>query len=149
MGMQQMLLAGRGLIEPTISIGGLAFSDGPDTRTYSGNGSNVIMANDTFTVPDNWLEKNWRYNWSISSSASYTCIGYDVQVFKNGVIQGNWSTPASNESYFRYNSGTRSGNVTMSLKAGDVVQATIRIRGRNVGGTTPSTTNYHELERIS
>lgn len=148
MGMQQMLLAGRGLIEPTVGIGGLLFSD-TDTRTYSGNGSAVLISNNSFTIPENWLEKNYRYEWSVSSSASYTCIGYSVKVYKNGVLQGTWSTPASNESYFRYNSGKLSGNVTMSLKAGDVVSAQVRITGRNVGGTTPSATNYHEVERVS
>lgn len=148
MTIQQCLLAGRGLIDPTVPIGGMLFTDGPDTRSYSGNGSNVTMANNSFTIPDNWLEKNYRYEWSISSSASYTCIGYTVKVFKNGVSQGEWSTSATN-GYFRYNTGTRSGNVTMSLKAGDTVQAIVYIRGRDVGGSTPAATNYHECERVS
>lgn len=149
MTIQQCLLAGRGLIEPTVGVGGLLFSDGPDTRTYPGNGNNITMANNSFTIPDNWLEKNYRYEWSIASSASYTCIGYNVYLYKNGVEIGAWSTPASDASYFRYNTGTRSGNMTVSLKAGDTIQAIIYIRGRNVGGSTPNATNYHEVERVS
>ena len=146
--MQQMLLAGRGLIEPTTPVGGLLFSD-TDTQAYPGNGVYYTPSDNSFTIPDNWQEKNYRYEWSISSTASYTCIGYLVRVYKNGVEQASWSTQASNEGYFRYNSGTRSGNLTMSLKAGDVVRGLVQIVGRNVGGSTPSATNYHEVERIT
>ena len=149
MTIQQCLLAGRGLIEPTVPVSGMLFTDGPDTRSYSGNGSNVIMANNSYTIPDNWLEKSYTYSWSISSTASYTCIGYDVRLYKNGSQIASWSTPASQDSYFRYNSGTRSGNMTVSLKAGDVIRAEIYIRGRAVGGSTPAATNYHQCQRVS
>ena len=149
MGIQQVLLAaGVSLIEPTVAVGDTAF-DETDTRTYSGNGSYVEVHNDTYVIPSNWQTKDWRYTAQITSSASYNCIGYVIELYKNGLLVNSWSTPASNLSYFRYNSGTRTHTEDMSLAAGDEVQAKIYIAGRNVGGTTPSTTAYHELERTT
>ena len=145
--LQQMLLAG-GLIEPSIAIGGLAFTD-TDTRTYSGNGSYVTMSDDTYNIPNNWQTKQWTYKVQITSSASYICIGYSVIVYHNGMQVASWSQPGSNASWFRYNTGTRTHTHTLNLAKGDTLRGYVRILGRNVGGTTPSTTNYHELKRIT
>ena len=144
----QMILAGRGLIDPTIAIGGLAFSD-TDTRTYSGNGSYVTMSDDTYILPNNWKTKDWTYKAQITSTASYVCVGYTVQLYINDVLTNTWSTDASNSGWFRYNSGTRTHTSVKTLQAGDKVRAVVRLAGRNVGGTTPSTTNYHELKRTT
>lgn len=144
---QQLIMAGQGLIEPTIAIGGLAFSD-TDTQSYPG-GSSQTMSDDTFTVPNNWQTKDWTYKAQITSTASYVTLGFSVTLWLNSVVIQTWSQPASHEGYFRYNSGTLTYTNTMSLAKGDVVRGRIIMTGRNVGGSTPVSTNYHELKRIT
>lgn len=142
MSIHQLLLAGQGEIEPTVPIGGTIFT-GTDSRTWPGNGYSYLDLHEVWTVPDRWAEKTYNYKAQITSSASYTCIGFNIQLYVNGVLVANWSTSASNESYFRYNSGTLTYNKSISVKAGDVVEARVYITGRNVGGTTPNAVSFH------
>lgn len=144
----QMIFAGRGLITPTIAVGGLAFSDS-DTQTYPGNGTYYTKSDDSYTIPNNWKTKQWTYKATITSEASYVALGYSIVLYLNGVQIASWSQPASQDSYFRYNSGTRTHTHTLALEAGDTIRGVVKMIGRNVGGSTPTSTNYHELKRIT
>lgn len=148
MTIMQNILAGRGLIPPTIPVNGLAFSD-TDSQTYPGNGVFYQKSNDTFVVPNNWQTKTWRYTAQMTSTASYTCAGFSITLYKNGVVVASWSQSADQNGYFRYNSGTLTYTYDLTLEAGDTVQAVLGWVGRNVGGSTPTATNYHELKRLT
>jgi hypothetical protein len=148
----RMLMASSSLnrkIEPTISVGGTAFTV-THSRSWTGNGVRYLEFSNSFTIPEDWEDSDWNYYWSITGNASYTCIGYQVYVYKNGILINSWSTPSNQDSWFRYNSGTRSGNQAFStLKAGDVIKADMYITGRNVGGSTPTYTHHHKLTRTA
>lgn len=145
---QIFLGSGPNEIEPTIPVGGLVFTD-TDTRSYPGNGVNYLIHNETWTVPDLWKEKTYEYKMQTTSTADYICFGFTGYLYKNGVLVASWSQAASNTGYYRYNSGTLTHTQSLNLKAGDVLNAQFYGRGRNVGGSTPSSTVYHQLQRTT
>jgi hypothetical protein len=151
MGFQQMLLAGRGLIEPPYAVGAKLF-EAVNSKTYPGNAVSYLTHDTRFPssgLIEDWLEKTYRYTMQWTCSASYVCAAPVTQLFKNGVIVASWSEPADENSYFRSHTGTKTHTFDLSLQAGDYVQARMYGRGRNVGGTTPTLTLYHNLKRLT
>lgn len=138
----------KGEIDPTVAIGADAFS-GSYTTSYPLNNVSYVAVSHSFTVPNNWKKKMWRYRASVTSSAAYGCIGFNIQFRVNGVLLYNPTMSNTQDSYFRYNSGTLNYSYDVELKANDVVDAIIYISGRNVGGSSPSTTASQGMSRLT
>lgn len=135
-------------IEPPIGIGGFMHNRSV-SRTFSGNGSTVDVWDDTYSSTALWKPTTWRWTSQVTCSASYTSLQYSTQLWLNGSQIASGSTPCCQNSFFRYNSGTRTHTFDFSVNAGD----TIRIRtwgsGRQVGGSTPNATMTATVVRLT
>lgn len=144
----QLILAGKGLIEPPFAVGQAIFEDSA-TNTYPGNGAYYTVHDRTFVVPDNWKTKSYRYFMRWTSTASYVVFAPRTDVYKNGILIASWVEFQNNFGYFYANSGNLDHSVDFSLEAGDTLRGLMRASGRNVGGSTPSSTLYHNLKRLT
>lgn len=140
--------ARKGEIDPTVAIGALLFTDS-HSGVYPCNNVSYDYVNSSYTIPSNWKKKSWRYTYSITSTAAYGCVGFTVYLNVNGVNVHYAAMANTQDSYFRYNSGTLTYTFDLDLKAGDVVEAIFYVSGRNVGGVTPTTDTYHEMKRLT
>ena len=88
----------------------------------------------SYTYPTNTEAGTYRYEWRLSSTARYHFTVLSGGFYKNGALIYSFPKSVSGgtfDNYFRYNSGTQTGNSgTFTLKSGDTVKHIIHFSSR-------------------
>ena len=120
-----------------------AYAIGDKPVNYSaGNSGTGTKVDWTYTVPAFTSPATYRLSWSITAEAAYGWTYSRTYYYKNGVLvykgQVGDSGWGSNDSYFRYASGTRSGNHSQTIQGGDTIRIQQIIYTRDSNAYAPN-----------
>lgn len=138
-------------IQPAYSIGQYLWQDSRTGSPASGIGN---WFSHTYVVPDLTVDFQVKYDWSITSTAAYGWTYARHYIFINGVnvytgYIGGGPTNGGSDSWYRDYSGTRSGNTTVTLHAGDTIQTYTYVGTRGNEYTPIHTAMSANLQRVA